>query len=104
MQIIYTIFYVYLYFFVLYKARYKILNTLMTYTFPGFAESFGIRARWGIEINGRFEAERPPVSAGPSSGGRAATLIPLSPMYSTRPCCLVQAIIWHLCPDPDLGS
>ncbi len=49
----------------------------------------GIRAGWGIEINGRFEAERPPASAGPPSGGRAATMTPLSPMYSTRPCCLV---------------
>ena len=31
----------------------------------------------------------PPASAGPPLGGGAATLIPLSPMYSTRPCCLV---------------
>ena len=35
----------------------------------------GIRAGWGIEINGRFEAERSPASAGPPSGWRAATLI-----------------------------
>ena len=26
------------------------------------------------------------------------------PMYSTRPCCLVQAITRHTCPDPHLGS
>ena len=26
----------------------------------------------GVSINGRFEAERPPTSAGPPSGGRAA--------------------------------
>ena len=26
------------------------------------------------------------------------------PMYGTRPCCLVQAITWHMCPDPHLGS
>ena len=44
----------------------------------------GIRAGWGIETNGRFEAERPPTLAGPPSGGRAATLTPFSPMYSTR--------------------
>ena len=25
-------------------------------------------------------------------------------MYGTRPCCLVQAITRHTCPDPDLGS
>ena len=48
-----------------------------------------IRARWGIEINGRFEAERPSASAQPPSGGRAATLTPLSLLYSTGPCCPV---------------
>ena len=26
------------------------------------------------------------------------------PMYGTRPCCLVQAITRHTCPDPHLGS
>ena len=26
------------------------------------------------------------------------------PMYGTRPYCLVQAITWHTCPDPHLGS
>ena len=36
----------------------------------------GICARWGIETYGRFEAERLPSSAGPPSGGRAATLTP----------------------------
>ena len=24
-------------------------------------------------------------------------------MYGTRPCCLVQAITWHMCPEPCLG-
>ena len=28
----------------------------------------------------------------------------LSPLYSTRPCCLVQAITRHTCPDPNLDS
>ena len=54
--------------------------------------------------NGRLEAIRLPVSARLPSGGRAATLTPLSSMYSTRPCCLVQAITRHLCPDSHLGS
>ena len=35
---------------------------------------------------------------------RVGELQPLSPMYSTRPCCLVQAITRHTCPDPDLDS
>ena len=41
---------------------------------------YGIHAGWGIEINGRFEAERPPALAGSASDGRAAILTPLSPM------------------------
>ena len=41
-----------------------------------FAGSSGILAGWGIEISGRFEAERPPASAGPPSGGRAANNVP----------------------------
>ena len=41
-----------------------------------FAGPSGIRAGWGIEINGRFEAERPPASAEPPSSGRAATFVP----------------------------
>ena len=49
----------------------------------------GIRAEWSIEINGRFEAERLSASTGPPSGGRAATLTPLSPLLSTGPCCPV---------------
>ena len=60
-----------------------------TNTYLAFAGSSDIRVGWGIEVNGRFEAERPPASAGPPSDGRAATLTPLSPLYSTRPCCLV---------------
>ena len=36
--------------------------------------------------------------------GRVGKLQPLSLMYSTRPCCLVQAITRHTCPDPDLDS
>ena len=51
-------------------------------TYPALAGPSGIRAGWGIEINGRFEAERPLTSAGPLSGGRAATLTPFSPVYS----------------------
>ena len=35
---------------------------------------------------------------------RVGELQPLSLMYSTRPCCLVQAITQHTCPDPDLDS
>ena len=31
-------------------------------------------------------------------------LQPLSLMYRTRPCCLVQDITRHTCPDPDLDS
>ena len=42
-------------------------------TSPAFVRLSGIRAGWGIEINGRFEAERPPASAGPPSEGRTAT-------------------------------
>ena len=56
-----------------------------------------------IETNGRFEAERPRTSVGPPSGGRAAFLSPLHPLYSTKHHGLVQAIFWHTCPDLDLG-
>ena len=55
----------------------------------------------GVSINGRLEAERPPVSVEPPSGGRVATFVPI---YGTRPCCLVLAITRHSCPDPDLDS
>ena len=54
--------------------------------------------------NGRLETARVLVSARVPSGRRAALLIPLSPMYSTRPCCLVEAITRHPCLDPDLSS
>ena len=44
---------------------------------PGFsAGPFGIRVGWGIETNGRFEAERLPTSVGPPSGERAAPFVP----------------------------
>ena len=44
---------------------------------PGLlAGPFGIRVGWGIETNGRFEAERPPTSVGPPSGGRTASSVP----------------------------
>ena len=56
-----------------------------------------------VSINGRFEAERPPGLAGRPSGGRAAFMTPMHPLYSTRPHGLVQAIFWHTCPDLDLG-
>ena len=69
---------------ILFKSYQRLKNTS-----PAFAGPSGIRARWSIEIKGRFKAERPPVSPGPPLGKRAATLTPLSPLYSTRPCCLV---------------
>ena len=37
---------------------------------------FGWAVEWGIETNGRFEAERPPISVGPLSGGRTASSVP----------------------------
>ena len=55
----------------------------MDLNLPGFLVGpSGICTRWGIEVNGRFEVERPSASVGPPSGGRAATFIP---MYSTIP-------------------
>ena len=54
-------------------------------------------------MSGRLEAKRPPASIGPSSGGRVASLIPLSPLFSTGPYCPVYAIIKHTCLDPELG-
>ena len=63
---------------------------LCVYTSPALAGPSGIRAGWGIEINDRFEAERSPSSAVASSGGRAATLTLLSPIYSSI--YLVQSI------------
>ena len=71
---------------------------------PGLlAGPSGIGVGWGIETNGRFEAERPPTLVGPPSGGRAAFQTPLHYLYSTRPHGLVQAIFWHTCPDLNLG-
>ena len=67
----------------------NLLYTYIRYTSPAFTGPSGIRAGWGIETNGRFDAEKLPALAMPPSGGRAATLTPLSLMYSTRPCCLV---------------
>ena len=49
------------------------------------AEPSGIHAGWGIKINSRFEAKRPPGLDGPPTGGRAATLTPLSPFYHIYP-------------------
>ena len=54
-------------------------------------------------LNGILEAERPPTSVGPPSGGWAASLTPLTPLYGTGPRCPFQAIIRHPCLDPDLG-
>ena len=52
------------------------LAFILTYL-PGLlAGPSGIRAGWGIETKGRFEAERPPTSVGPPSGGRAAFQTP----------------------------
>ena len=56
-----------------------------------------------VSINGRFKDERPPNLAGPPSGGRAAFMTPMHPLYSTRPYGLLQAIFWHTCPNLDLG-
>ena len=56
-----------------------------------------------VSINGRFEAERPRLRLGPPSGGRAAFMTLVHPLYSTRPHGLVQAIFWYTCPDLDLG-
>ena len=50
--------------------------SILIYTYLAFAGPSGIHAGWDIETNGRFEAERPPTSAGPHSGGRAATFVP----------------------------
>ena len=55
----------------------------------------------GLSINGRFEAERPPGSAGPPSGEWAAFITTMQPLYSTEPHGLVQAIFCHTCPDLD---
>ena len=78
-------------------------TNIHTYTYPAFAGPSGIRAGWGIETNGRFEAERPSALAGPPSGGRAAFMTPMHPLYCTRPHDLVQAIFGHTCPNLDLG-
>ena len=44
--------------------------------FPGLlAGPSGIRVGWAIETNGRFDAERPPTSVGPTSGGRTASSV-----------------------------
>ena len=45
-----------------------------------------------------------PSLAGLPPGMRAVTLTPLPSMYSTRPCCLVQSITRHTCPNPHLGA
>ena len=67
---------------------------------PGLlAGPCGIRVGWGIEywyIRSR---------KAPNLGHlRVGELQSLSPLYSTRPCCLVQAITRHTCPDPNLDS
>ena len=67
-------------------------NWYNAYTSLALAGPSGIRAGWGIEINGRYEAKRLPVSAGLPSGGQAAFMIPMHPLYSTKPHGLVQAI------------
>ena len=41
-----------------------------------FAGPFSIRAGSDIETNGRFQAERPPASAGSPSGARATISVP----------------------------
>ena len=78
-------------------------NKKQNHTYLAFAGPSGIAAGRVSTINGRLEAERSSASAGPPSGGRAASLTPLSSSYSTGPRVPVQAIIRHTCPDPDLG-
>ena len=56
-------------------------NVMHKLYFPGLCWASGIRTRWGIKINGRFEAERlpalaGPALAGPALGGQAATFVP----------------------------
>ena len=80
-----------------------VFSTIYGYSYLAFAGPSDIRVGWGIEINGRFEVERLPASAGPPSAGRAAFLTPMHHLNSTRPHGLVQAIFWHTCPDLDLG-
>ena len=58
----------------------------------------------GRSINGRFEAERPPASAGPPSGERAAFLTPIHPLYSTRPHGLGQVYILAYVPGSRFRS
>ena len=79
------------------------IHKIYTYFLGLLAGPSGIRVGWGIETNGIFEAERPPTSVGPPSGGRAAFLSPIHPLYSTRPHGLAQAIFLHICSDLDLG-
>ena len=81
--------------------KHKMIPTTVRYL-PGLGVTLFTWSR-SIETNGRFEAERPPTSVGPPSGGRAAFLSPMHPLYSTRLHGLAQAILWHTCPDPDLG-
>ena len=57
------------------KARISASNILNSNTYMAFAGPSGIRAGWGIEISGRFEAARPPASVGLPLGGRAAAFI-----------------------------
>ena len=52
----------------------------MKNTYLALAGPSGIRTGWCIEIKSSFEVERPPPSAGPPSGGRAATLTPSPPL------------------------
>ena len=51
--------------------RHRLLAPRTLDTSPAFAGLSGIRVGWGIEINGRFVAERPPALV-----GWAATFVP----------------------------
>ena len=57
--------------------------------------------RMGYQTMADSRPKSPPLRLGHL---RVGELQPLSPMYSTRPCCLVEAITRHTRPDPNLDS
>ena len=62
-----------------------------TKNLPGTLFPFSLTvqcAGWSM-LHGRLETERFLALAGPPLGGQTASLTPLSPLYSTGPCCPV---------------